>query len=44
METDKFKNMIMLKNLPSNIIEEAIVIFKEPQTIKQKEFIEKVIK
>ena len=41
METDKFKNMIMLKNLPSNIIEEAIVIFKEPQTIKQKECIEK---
>ena len=41
MESSKLKNMVMLKNLPSNIIEEAIIIFKEPQTIKEKEFIEK---
>ena len=41
MESSKLKNMVMLKNLPSNIIEEAIIIFKEPQTIKEREFIEK---
>ena len=29
METSKMKNMVVLKNLPSNMIEEAIVIFKE---------------
>lgn len=41
MESSKLKNMVMLKNLPSNIIEEAIIIFKEPQNVKEKEFIEK---
>lgn len=39
METSNFKNMVSLKNLPSNIIEEAIIIFKETQNIKQKEVI-----
>ena len=28
MDIDKMKNMIVLKNLPSNIIDEAIVILK----------------
>lgn len=41
MESSKLKNIVMLKNLPSNIIEEAIIIFKEPQNIKEKELIEK---
>lgn len=41
METSKLKNIIVLKNLPSNIIEEAIIIFKEQQTVKEKELIEK---
>lgn len=41
MESSNMKNMVMLKNLPSNIIEEAIIIFKEPQTVKEKELIEK---
>ena len=41
MESSKLKNIVMLKNLPSNIIEEAIIIFKEPQTIKEKELIER---
>lgn len=41
MESSKLKNIVMLKNLPSNIIEEAIIIFKEPQTIKEKEVIER---
>ena len=34
METSKMKNMVVLKNLPSNMIEEAIVIFKENSKIK----------
>ncbi|MCL2383295.1 MAG: hypothetical protein FWC79_03945 [Oscillospiraceae bacterium] len=28
MDTGKMKNMIILKNLPSNIVDEAIVILK----------------
>ena len=41
METSDMKNMVVLKNLPSNIVEEAIIIFKETQKVKQREFIEK---
>ena len=29
MEASKLKNMVILKNLPSNLVEEAIVILKE---------------
>ncbi len=29
MENNKMKNIIVLKNLPSNIVEEAIVVLKE---------------
>ena len=39
METSKMKNMVVLKNLPSNMIEEAIVIFKENSKIKTKDVI-----
>lgn len=41
MESSNMKNMVVLKNLPSNIIEEAIIIFKETQKIKEKELIDK---
>ena len=41
METSKMKNMVVLKNLPSNMIEEAIVIFKESSKIKAKDVINK---
>ena len=41
METSKMKNMVVLKNLPSNMIEEAIVIFKETSKIKAKDVINK---
>lgn len=41
METSDMKNMIVLKNLPSNMVEEAIIIFKEKQTVKQKELVDK---
>ena len=34
MEESRTKNTIVLKNLPSNMIEEAIVIFKENSKIK----------
>ncbi len=29
MQTDKMKNMIVLKDIPSNIIDEAIIILKD---------------
>ena len=41
MESSDMKNMVVLKNLPSNMIEEAIIIFKETQKVKQKELIDK---
>ena len=41
METSKMKNMVVLKNLPSNMIEEAIVLFKENSKIKAKDVINK---
>lgn len=41
METSDMKNMVVLRNLPSNMVEEAIIIFKETQKVKQKELIDK---
>lgn len=34
MKTDVMKNVIILKNLPSNLIDEAIVIVKDKKRIK----------
>lgn len=36
MENSNMKNMVVLKNLPSNMIEEAFVIIKPNLKIKQK--------
>ena len=41
METSKMKNMVVLKNLPSNLVEEAIVILKSCKKVKRLEKIEK---
>lgn len=40
MDISNMKNMVVLKNLPSNIVDEAIVILKNNQKIKKKEFVE----
>ena len=40
MEKNNFKNMVVLKSLPSNIVEEAIVIFKDHVAIKSVKEIE----
>lgn len=40
MEESKIKNMVVLKNLPSNLIEEAIVILKSNKKIKKLEKID----
>ena len=37
MDIGDMKNIIVLKNLPSNIIEEAIVVFKDNKKTKIKE-------
>ena len=42
METSNLKNTIILKNLPSNIIEEAIVVLKAGSKIKSLEKIDKI--
>lgn len=40
MEENKMKNIVVLKNLPSNLVEEAIVVLKGNK-VKLPEFIEK---
>lgn len=35
MEKSNMKNMLVLKNLPSNIVDEAIIILKENKKIKK---------
>lgn len=43
MEASKMKNIIVLKNLPSNIVDEAFVILKQNKKIKAKDYIEKKV-
>ena len=44
MEANKMKNMIVLKNLPSNIVDEAFVILKPNSKIKVEDYAEKCTK
>ena len=37
METSNMKNMVVLKNLPSNLVEEAIIILKSSKKVKKLE-------
>ena len=37
MEENKLKNMVVLKNLPSNLVEEAIIILKSSKKVKKLE-------
>ena len=41
METSKLKNMLVLRNLPSNLVDEAIIVLKSNKKIKKLEKIEK---
>ena len=41
MENGKMKNILVLKDLPSNLVEEAIVILKSSKKVKKLERIEK---
>ena len=43
MNSNQMKNMIVLKNLPSNLIEEAFIILKNNKKIKSLERVEKKI-
>lgn len=40
MDLNNIKNIVILKNLPSNIIDEAIVVLKSNELIKDRELIE----
>ncbi len=44
MENSQMKNIVVLKNLPSNMIEEAIVIFKSKKSAREFQYIDKDIK
>ncbi len=44
MDTSSLKNIVVLKDLPSNIVEEAIVVLKENQKIQKLELIDKTKK
>ncbi len=41
MQTNNVKNIVVLKNLPSNIVEEAIVILKSNKYAKKFQMVEK---
>ena len=41
MDTSQMKNIVVLKNIPSNIVEEAIVVLKSNKKAKQLKQIEK---
>jgi len=41
MNISRMKNMIVLKDLPSNLVDEAIVILKNSDKVKNKEIAEK---
>lgn len=41
MEKGQMKNIVVLKNLPSNLVDEAIVILKPNKTAKKLEYIDK---
>ena len=43
MSDKNMKNIVVLKNLPSNLVDEAIVILKSKKTAKKLELIEKSI-
>lgn len=40
MNTGSMKNIVILKDLPSNLVEEAIIFLKENQKLKKPEFID----
>lgn len=40
MDINKMRNIVILKNLPSNIVDEAFVVLKQNQKIKKFEFVE----
>lgn len=39
MDNNQMKNMVVLKNLPSNIVEEAIIVLKPNKKVKKIEYI-----
>ena len=41
MEASKLKNMVVLKNLPSNIVDEAIIVLKTNKKVKKLQKIER---
>lgn len=41
MNISQMKNIIVLKDLPSNLVDEAIVILKSASKVKNKEIVEK---
>ena len=42
MEASNLKNMVIIKNLPSNLVEEAIIILKQNKKVKNMEHIKKI--
>lgn len=44
MNTGGMKNIVILKDLPSNLVEEAIVFLKENQKLKKPELIDMEVK
>lgn len=41
MDSNDMRNIVILKNLPSNLVEEAFVVLKKNQKVKKYEYVEK---
>ena len=39
MDNNQMKNMVVIKNLPSNIVEEAIIVLKQNKKVRNMEYI-----
>ena len=44
MEKNGMKNIVVLKNLPSNLVDEAIIILKNKRVAKKFEYADKIVK
>lgn len=43
MNNSNMKNMVILRNLPSNLVEEAIIILKENKKVRKYQYIDKEV-
>lgn len=43
MDISKMRNIVVLKNLPSNLVDEAIVVLKENKKVKKYQYVDETV-